>query len=62
MIEGVAFFLLRGRMTRVLLAAAMAMDLVPLGLFALHMARAVRYSRPIYPTSCCCSFISRWAP
>ena len=42
-IEGVAFFLLRGRMTRVLLAAAMAMDLVPLGLFALHMARAARY-------------------
>ena len=41
--EGVTFLLLRERMARALLAAAMLMDLVPLGLFALHMARAVRY-------------------
>ena len=43
MIEGVTFFLVRGRMARALLAAAMAMDLVPLGIFALHFARAGRY-------------------
>jgi hypothetical protein len=42
-IEGVTFLMLRGRVTRALLVAAMLMDLVPLGLFALHMARAVRY-------------------
>jgi hypothetical protein len=29
--------------SRALLAAAMLMDLVPLGLFALHLARATRY-------------------
>jgi len=38
--EGVAFLLLRGRVTRVLLAAAMLMDVVPLGWFALHVAMA----------------------
>jgi len=42
-IEGVTFFMVRGRMARALLAAAMLMDLVPLAMFALHMARAVRY-------------------
>ena len=42
-IEGATFILARDHMTRALLAAAMLMDLVPLSLFALHMARAVRY-------------------
>jgi hypothetical protein len=42
-IEGVAFLLVRGRVTRALLAVAMLMDLVPLGMFALHMLRATRY-------------------
>ena len=42
-IEGVAFFLVREAITRVLLATAMFMDLVPLGIFALHMARVARY-------------------
>jgi len=42
-IEGATFLLVRQRVTRVLLAAAMLMDLVPLSLFALHLARAVRY-------------------
>jgi hypothetical protein len=42
-VEGVTFFLVRQRIARALLAAAMLMDLVPLGLFALHLARAVRY-------------------
>ena len=42
-IEGVTFFLVREGIARVLLAAAMLMDLVPLGIFALHMARAARY-------------------
>ena len=37
-IEAVTFLMIRGRLTRALLAAAMLMDLVPLGLFALHMA------------------------
>lgn len=41
-IEGVTFLLVRGRVARVLLAAAMLMDLIPLGIFALHMAHAVR--------------------
>jgi hypothetical protein len=39
-IEGATFVLLRGRVVRGLLAVAMLMDLVPLGLFALHMMRA----------------------
>lgn len=38
-IEGVVFLLVRGRLPRALLAAAMLMDLVPLGLFALHIVR-----------------------
>jgi hypothetical protein len=42
-IEVATFFLIRGRVTRALLAAAMLMDLVPLGMFALHLARATRY-------------------
>jgi hypothetical protein len=40
-LEGVTFLLVRARGARALLAAAMLMDLVPLGLFALHMARAI---------------------
>ena len=39
-IEAAAIFLVRGRVTRALLAVAMLMDLVPLGMFALHMLRA----------------------
>ena len=42
-IEAVTFLLVRGRVTRALLAVAMLMDLVPLGVFALHMLRATRY-------------------
>ena len=42
-IEGVTFLLVRGGIARALLAAAMLMDLVPLSMYALHMARAVRY-------------------
>jgi hypothetical protein len=42
-IEGAAFFLVRGRVTRALLVVAMLMDLVPLGMFALHMMRATHY-------------------
>jgi hypothetical protein len=42
-IEAVTFLLVRGRLTRTLLAAAMLMDVIPLGLFALHMARATHY-------------------
>ena len=42
-IEGVTFLLVRERIARALLAAAMLMDLVPLGIFALHLARAARY-------------------
>jgi hypothetical protein len=39
-IEGLAFLLVRSRVTRALLAAAMLMDLIPLSMFALHLARA----------------------
>src|SRR5580704_9398721 len=42
-IEAAAFFLVRERVTRALLVAAMLMDLVPLGMFALHMMRATHY-------------------
>jgi hypothetical protein len=42
-IEAAAFLLVRERVTRALLAVAMLMDLVPLGMFALHMMRATRY-------------------
>jgi hypothetical protein len=37
-IEAATFLLVRGRVTRALLAAAMLMDIVPLGMFAWHMA------------------------
>ncbi len=42
-VEGTTFLLARERVTRALLAVAMPMDLVPLSLFVLHMARASRY-------------------
>lgn len=42
-IEAATFLLLRGRLPRALLAVAMLMDLVPLGMFALHLLRATRY-------------------
>ena len=42
-IEGAMFLLARERVTRAVLAAAMLMDIVPLGLFALHLVRAIRY-------------------
>ena len=41
-IEGATFLLLRERVTRAFLATAMLMDLVPLSLFALHLARGIR--------------------
>ncbi len=40
-LEGVALLLVRARGARALVAAAMLMDVVPLGLFALHMASAI---------------------
>ena len=40
-IEAVTFFLVRGRVARGLLVVAMLMDLIPLGMFALHMARGL---------------------
>jgi len=42
-IEGATFLLVRERATRGLLAVAMLIDLVPLSMFALHLARATRY-------------------
>jgi len=42
-IEGATFLLVRERVTRALLAVAMLMDLVPLGVYALHLMRATRY-------------------
>jgi hypothetical protein len=39
--EGLAMLLVRQRNMRIVLAAAMLMDLVPIGLYALHMARAM---------------------
>ena len=42
-IEAAAFFLVRERVTRALLAVAMLLDLIPLGMFAFHMMRATRY-------------------
>ena len=42
-IEGATFLLIRERVKRALLVVAMLMDLIPLSLFALHMARATRY-------------------
>jgi len=46
MIEGATFFLVRERLARRLLAAAMLMDVIPLSLFALHMAAATFARRP----------------
>lgn len=43
-IEGLTFFLLRARVARVLLAAAMAMDVIAIGLYMLHMARMPHYA------------------
>jgi len=44
-IEGATLLLVRGRTARALLAALMLMDLIPLGMYALHMAIALhRYS------------------
>ena len=40
-VEGLAFLLVRGRVTRALLAAAILLDLVPLSMFAAHMFRAI---------------------
>jgi len=42
-IEGVAFLLFSGGVARALLAGAMLMDVVPIGLYALHFARTVHY-------------------
>jgi hypothetical protein len=42
-IEGATFLLARERVARALLAAAMLMDIIPLSMFALHLARATRY-------------------
>jgi hypothetical protein len=39
LIEAATFFMVRGRMTRALLVVAVLMDIVPLTMFALHMAR-----------------------
>lgn len=43
MIEGVTFILIRGGVARTFLAAAVLMDIVPLSLYALHIAHSVRY-------------------
>ena len=40
MIEGATILLIRQRLERILLGAAMLMDLIPLSIFALHMAIA----------------------
>jgi hypothetical protein len=39
--EGLAMILVRQRAMRIVLAAAILMDLVPMGLYALHMGRAL---------------------
>jgi hypothetical protein len=39
--EGLAMFLVRQRNMRIVLAVAILMDLVPIGLYALHMARGI---------------------
>jgi hypothetical protein len=41
-VEGTTFLLVQERVTRALLVSAMLMDLVPLSLFALHLAGAAR--------------------
>ncbi len=45
-IEGATFFLVRERLTRTLLTAAMLMDLVPLSMYAWHMFGAPPVSAP----------------
>jgi uncharacterized protein YjeT (DUF2065 family) len=42
-IEGLTFLLVPVRAARALLALAALMDLIPLGLYALHMARTPHY-------------------
>ena len=42
-IEGVTLLLFRGGVARALLAGAMLMDVVPIGLYTLHFARTVHY-------------------
>jgi hypothetical protein len=42
-IEGATFVLARERVVRAVLAAAMLMDIIPLSMFALHLARATRH-------------------
>ena len=42
-IEGVTLLLFRGGIARALLAGAMLMDVVPIGLYALHFARTAHY-------------------
>jgi hypothetical protein len=42
-VEGAAFFMMRGTLTRTVLAVAALTDLVPLGLYALHVARMPHY-------------------
>ena len=42
-VEGAAFFMIRERWTRAVLAVAVLMDLVPFGLYALHVARLPHY-------------------
>jgi len=42
-VEAMTFVMFRSRLARALLVAAMLMDIIPLGLFALHMIRATRY-------------------
>ena len=41
-IEGVTFLPVRGGVARAFLAAAVLMDVIPLSLYALNLARAVR--------------------
>jgi hypothetical protein len=41
-IEGATFLLVRERLTRTLLATAMLMDIIPLSIFAMHLAAATR--------------------
>ncbi len=42
-VGGAAFFMMRGRLTRVVLAVAVVMDFIPLALYALHVARLPHY-------------------
>ena len=42
-VEGAAFFLIRARPTRAVLAIAVLMDFIPLALYALHVARMPHY-------------------